>query len=151
MTLGTLDKEPGSTVNCAVGVFDIGNGQMKSRALFVDATRLRIIGNLDIELRSGALSGALRPHPKNPSLFSVNTPVTIGGTLDAPTVGLATFFLPGMFIRYSNPYTIFLGALIDSSSAQPDGSADCRAAYGKVGDARPESSELRRGLFNLLP
>jgi hypothetical protein len=151
MTLGTLDKEPGSTVNCAVGVFDIGNGQMKSRALFVDATRLRIMGNLDIELQSGALSGALRPHRKNPSLFSVNTPVTIGGTLDAPTVGLSTIFLPEMFIRYSNPYTIFLGALMNSSSAQPDGSADCRAAYGKVGEARPESSEQRRGLFNLLP
>jgi hypothetical protein len=96
------------------------------------------MGNLDVELRSGALSGALRPHPKNPRLFSISTPVNIGGRLDAPEVALATGGLPGLLIRYSNPYTIFLGALMDTASVQPDGSEDCRAAYGKSGEARPE-------------
>jgi hypothetical protein len=151
MALRTLDRDEGSRINCAVGVFDIDQGLMKSRALFVDTTRLRIMGNLDLELASGALAGALRPHPKNPSLFSINTPVNIGGTITAPHVAIATGALPGLLIRYSNPYTIFLGALMDTSSAQPDGSADCRAAYGKAGEARTEQGERRPGLLKLLP
>lgn len=151
MALGALDKDAASRINCAVGVFDIDQGQMKSRALFLDTTRLRIMGNLDVELASGALAGALRPQPKNPSLFSINTPLNIGGTVDAPQVALATGALPGLLIRYSNPYTIFLGALMDTSTAQPDGSEDCRAAYAKADAARPELSEQRRGLFRFLP
>jgi hypothetical protein len=151
MALRTLDRDTGSRINCTVGVFDIEQGMMKSRALFLDTTRLRIMGNLDIELASGALAGALRPHPKNPSLFSVNTPVNIGGTVVAPEVTLATGALPGQLIRYSNPYTIFLGSLLDMRSAQPDGSEDCRAAYAKADAARPELAEQRRGLFRFLP
>ncbi len=151
MALRTLDRDEGSRINCAVGVFDIDQGQMKSRALFVDTTRLRIMGNLDLELASGALAGALRPHPKNPSLFSINTPVNIGGSVAAPQVAIATGALPGLLIRYSNPYTIFLGSLVDTKSALPDGSEDCRAAFAKADAARPERAEQRRGLFRFLP
>jgi uncharacterized protein involved in outer membrane biogenesis len=150
LVLGALDKDADSRINCAVGVFDVANGQMKSRALFIDATRLRIMGNLDVDLQIGALAGALRPRPKNPRLLSVNTPLNIGGRLDAPEVALASTALPGLLIRYSNPYTIFLGALMDTSSAQPDGSADCRAAYGKAGEARPELRGRRPSLLQQL-
>lgn len=151
LALSSLDRDASSRINCAVGVFDIDKGVMKSRALFLDTTRLRIMGNLDVELASGALSGALRPHPKNPSLFSVNTPLTVGGTVDAPQVALATGALPGLLIRYSNPYTIFLGSLMDVRSSKPDGSDDCRAAYAKADAARPELGEQGRSLFRLLP
>jgi hypothetical protein len=66
-------------------------------------------------------------------------------------VTLATGALPGQLIRYSNPYTIFLGSLLDMRSAQPDGSEDCRAAYAKADAARPELAEQKRGLFRFLP
>ena len=110
-----------SKINCAVGVFDIDKGVMKSRALFVDTTLLRIMGNLDVDLVAETLDGGLRPSPKNPRLFNVSTPIGISGTLQEPKVSIATSALPELLIRYSNPYTIFLGALMDTENAKADG------------------------------
>ena len=134
----TLDPESGSKLNCAVGVFDIGKGLMKSRALFADTTRMRIIGNLDLDLRARTLDGGLRPFPKNPALFRISTPVDISGTFDAPRVSLATTALPELLIRFSNPYTLFLGTLVETRSSKADGSDDCRAAFEKAKFARSE-------------
>ena len=136
----TLEPDAQSTVNCVVGVFDLGKGLMRSRALFADTTRMRLIGNLDIDLRSNVLDGALRPFPKNPALFRISTPVDISGTIAAPRVSLATSALPELLLRYSNPYTIFLGTLAETRSSKPDGSDDCRAAYAKAESARTEPS-----------
>jgi hypothetical protein len=134
-----------------VGVFDIDKGIMKSRALFLDTTRLRIMGNLDVDLAARSLDGGLRPYPKNPRLFSVTTPVNISGTFDAPKVSPSTSALPELIIRYSNPYTIFLGSLMDTESAKADGSDDCRAAYARSEAARPELGDELRKLFRLRP
>ncbi|MDX1375279.1 MAG: AsmA family protein, partial [Burkholderiales bacterium] len=151
LVVRTLDKSRGSKINCVVGVFDVDKGVMKSRALFVDTTRLRIMGNLDVDLAARTLDGGLRPRPKQPRLFSVSTPVDISGTFDRPKVSLATSALPELIARYWNPYTIFLGSLMDATSAEADGSGDCRAAYARAEAARPElGNELRR-VFRFLP
>jgi len=151
LVMNTLDQSRQSKINCAVGVFDIDKGVMKSRALFVDTTLLRIMGNLDVDLVAETLDGGLRPSPKNPRLFNVSTPIGISGTLQEPKVSIATSALPELLIRYSNPYTIFLGALMDTENAKADGSDDCRAAYAKADSARPELGEARRSLFRFLP
>ncbi|MEJ2174694.1 MAG: hypothetical protein P8Y76_07240 [bacterium] len=150
VVMNTLDQSRQSRINCAVGVFDIDKGVMKSRALFVDTTRLRIMGNLDVDLSARTLDGGLRPHPKQPRLFSVATPVDISGTFDEPKVSLTTSALPELIIRYSNPYTIFLGSLMETESAAADGSDDCRAAYAKADSARLELGEERRKFFKFL-
>jgi len=97
------------------------------------------------------VDGGLRPHPKNPQLFAVNTPVDLSGTLEDPKVALSTSTLPGLVLRYSNPYTMFLGMLTDTRNAKPDGSDDCRAAYAKANEARPESRERGFEPLNFLP
>jgi len=151
LSLRRLDQASASKVNCAVGVFDVDRGMMKSRALFIDTTRLRLTGNLDVNLVTHRVDGGLRPHPKNPQLFAVNTPVDLSGTLEDPKVALSTSTLPGLVIRYSNPYTMFLGMLTDTRNAKPDGSDDCRAAYAKANEARPESRERGFEPLNFLP
>ncbi len=151
LVLRTLDQSQASKINCVVGVFDIDKGIMRSRALFLDTTRLRIMGNLDVDLAARSLDGGLRPRPKNPRLFSVTTPVNISGTFDAPKVSPSTSALPELIIRYSNPYTIFLGSLMDTESAKADGSDDCRAAYARSEAARPELGDELRKLFRLRP
>jgi uncharacterized protein involved in outer membrane biogenesis len=151
LTLRTLDTASSSKVNCAVGVFDVDKGLMKSRALFIDTTRLRIIGNLNINLSTRTLEGGLRPHPKQPKLFAVDTPLSVSGTLGAPKVSLASGMLPSLLIRYSNPYTMFLGALTGSEGGAPDGSDDCRAAYAKASESRPVPAEGGPRPFGIIP
>jgi len=151
LTLKTLDSSRDKKVNCAVGVFDIKDGEAKSRALFIDTTRLRILGNLDVNLSSGMLDGGLRPHPKNPTLFNVSTPVRISGTVDHPKVSIASSALPELVFRYVSPYTMLLGMLSETENAKPDGSDDCRAAYAQAKDARPELKNSGNNPFKFLP
>ena len=151
LTLDRLDPKRDKKVNCAVGVFDIKDGEMKSRALFIDTTRLRIVGNLDVNLSTGALDGGLRPYPKNPRLFNVSTPVDISGTVEHPKVSIANSALPELVIRYVSPYTMLLSMLTETENAKPDGSDDCRAAYAKAKDARPELNNSGRNPFKFLP
>jgi hypothetical protein len=47
--------------------------------------------------------------------------------------------LPELIVRFSNPYTIFLGALVDTKSSKADGSDDCRAAFEKAEFARSQA------------
>ncbi len=150
LVLNTLERTRESKINCAVGVFDLDKGVMKSRALFVDTTRLRIVGNFDVDLGMRTLHGAFRPHPKNPRLFNVSTPIDISGTFEQPRVSLATSALPALLIRYSNPYTMFLGTLIETEGAKADGQDDCRAAYARTHAARPEGSGGWQRLFKFL-
>jgi len=150
LVFNVLDRSRQSKINCVVGVFDVDQGVMKSRALFIDTTLLRIIGNLDVDLAAETLNGGLRPNPKNPRLFNVSTPLRISGTFEHPEVSAATSALPELLIRYSNPYTIFLGALMETENAAPDGSADCRAAYAKADAARPELGDRAPGFFRFL-
>jgi len=150
LVLNTLDRSRASKINCAVGVFDIEAGVMKSRALFVDTTQLRIMGNLDVDLSARTLDGGLRPSPKNPRLFNVATPIRISGTLDHPDVSMASSALPELLIRYSNPYTMFLGTLMETENAKADGRDDCRAAYARTAAARPEGRGEWRSLFRFL-
>jgi uncharacterized protein involved in outer membrane biogenesis len=150
LVFSILDRSRQSKINCVVGVFDVDKGVMKSRALFIDTTQLRVIGNLDVDLPAETLNGGLRPNPKNPRLFNVSTPLRISGTFEHPRVSAATSALPELLIRYSNPYTIFLGALMETENAEPDGSADCRAAYAKADAARPELGDRTPGFFRFL-
>jgi uncharacterized protein involved in outer membrane biogenesis len=151
LTLDRLDRARDKKVNCSVGVFDVKEGRAKSRALFIDTTRLRILGNLDVNLSTGALDGGLRPYSKNPRLFNVSTPVDISGTLDHPKVSIANSALPELVIRYASPYTMLLGMLTQTENAKPDGSDDCRAAYAEAKNARPELKNATRHPFKFLP
>ena len=151
LTLDRLDRAQNKKVNCAVGVFDVKHGQAKSRALFIDTTRLRILGNLDVNLLTATIDGGLRPYPKNPSLFNVSTPVDISGTLEHPKVSIADRALPDLVIRYASPYTMLLSMLTQTENAKPDGSDDCRAAYAKAKDARPEIERSGHNPFKFLP
>jgi uncharacterized protein involved in outer membrane biogenesis len=151
LTLDRLDRAQNKKVNCAVGVFDVKDGQAKSRALFIDTTRLRILGNLDVNLVTATIDGGLRPYPKNPSLFNVSTPVDISGTLEHPKVSIANSALPELVVRYASPYTMLLSMLTQTENAKPDGSDDCRAAYAKAKDARPEIERSGHNPFKFLP
>jgi len=147
----TVDQASTSKVNCAVGVFRVERGKMASSALFIDTTRLRFTGSLDIDLVTHALDGGLRPHPKNPRLFAVNTPVKLSGTIEDPKFSLATSALPELLVRYSNPYTMFLGMLTEIGDSNPDDSEECRAAYAKTQEAHPATRQRDSGPFKFLP
>lgn len=128
----TLDPAKDSRINCGVATFQVDKGVLKSEALMLDSPRIRAAGELTIDLNSGKLNGLIAPKSKSAELFSSRAPVTIGGTLTAPTVAPAA----GSVLLTGARYFYFAYAyLFDTASGgqlAADGRPDCIAAYEKV-------------------
>ncbi len=75
-----------SRINCAAGRMTIVNGRLTALPLILDGTRVRVNASLEVGFPGGTLIGHAAPLPKQPKLFRAWLPVSIGGTLAAPTV-----------------------------------------------------------------
>lgn len=83
-----LTKDQPVAVRCLVADFAVENGLASSRALVLDTTDTVVTGQGRIDLGSEAMNIRFEAHPKDASLLSARTPVTIGGTLGKPKVGI---------------------------------------------------------------
>lgn len=75
-------------VRCIVGDFDIRQGVMQSRALVIDTTDTNIGGQGTVNLGNESLDLRFLAEPKDPSPLSGRTPITIGGTMANPEIGV---------------------------------------------------------------
>ena len=74
-------------LRCAAVAFDVKQGQMDSRVILLDTVDTIVHGQGRIGLSQGALDLSLRPDPKDAGLFSLRSPLRVGGTFGAPEVG----------------------------------------------------------------
>ena len=129
----TLDPGAESTVNCGVAIWDVEKGVARTEAFFADTTRVRVIGNIELELGSGRLSGNLTPRAKNPQLFSVAPAVTLSGTVDAPDATLAPMSLITAPLQFIAPLHTFA---FDWLRRAGEGELGCREAFQTAREAR---------------
>jgi uncharacterized protein involved in outer membrane biogenesis len=71
-----------TTVNCAIGEFDLKEGVLTSRRLLIDTTNTRAEGSALVNLPGNAIEARLVPQAKVPQFFALATPVEVTGTLD---------------------------------------------------------------------
>lgn len=71
-------------LNCLVGRFDIAGGIADATVLMVDSERVTVGGEGTIDLAAQTLDMRLVPQPKDPSLFSLATPILLTGPLADP-------------------------------------------------------------------
>jgi len=71
-----------SSINCAVGQFDLDRGRFQAVRLTIDTGRSRTEGDGWIDLGADEVFLRLTPRPKVPQFFSLATPVEVRGTLD---------------------------------------------------------------------
>ena len=71
-------------LNCMVGRFDIEKGIADATVLMVDSERVTVAGEGTIDLAAQTLDMRLVPRPKDPSLFSLATPILLTGPLSDP-------------------------------------------------------------------
>jgi len=135
-----VDPAAESKLNCAVGVFDVKDGALTSRAFFADTTRVRIIGELQANLATRQLSGRLSPHAKNPGLFTVAPSLGVAGTLESPQVMVTPASLITAPLRLFLPIRAFSQDWVNATGVPADGSAGCHAAFKQaraVGSEKP--------------
>ena len=80
------EKEEATKINCAVGYFDIKEGEIQSDAILIDTKEITVGGFGTIDLSSENIDLILTPQPKNPTLATLAHPVRISGHLSDPDV-----------------------------------------------------------------
>ena len=83
-----LGEDDNTTIRCVVGDFDVKNGLLKSNAFVFDTTDTNIQGDAQINLKNEGLAIRVEAHPKDASLLTLRTPITIGGTMKNPAIGI---------------------------------------------------------------
>ncbi len=104
--LPKLHLQTQSKINCLVGRFDMNDGVMKPKPLFMDTTRTQVNAKGEINFRNERINLRLIPHSKRPKFFSLSTPVVVEGSFSDFRVGLRTHDLLGTAIRMA--YTLVL-------------------------------------------
>jgi len=85
------EAEPVTKLNCAVGYFDIDEGEMKTDNVLIDTQRVTIAGAGTLNLASENMDLILTPRPKDPSLVSLAHTVRFTGPLSDPDVSRDKF------------------------------------------------------------
>jgi AsmA family protein len=71
-------------LNCLVSRFDIANGIADATVLMIDSDRVTVGGEGTVDLVRQTLDMRLVPLPKDPSLFSLATPILLKGPISDP-------------------------------------------------------------------
>lgn len=83
-----LGEDKNTTIRCAVGDFGVKNGLLSSNIFVFDTTDTNIQGDAKINLKNEALDIRAEAHPKDGSILALRTPITVGGTMKDPSIGI---------------------------------------------------------------
>jgi AsmA family protein len=88
--LGLLlgDKNQKTAIRCSVMDFQAQQGTLAEKTFFVDTTDVLINGRGDINLQDEKLNLQLKGDPKHIRFTRVRAPITVGGTLAHPSIGI---------------------------------------------------------------
>ena len=87
--LGVLiSQDEPVAIRCAAGALDLRDGQLQTRSLLVDTTDSLVTVSGTVNLATERMDMKVSTASKGPSVFSVQTPVTLQGPLRDPNVGI---------------------------------------------------------------
>jgi uncharacterized protein involved in outer membrane biogenesis len=130
--LRSLDPNARSEVECAAASLDIASGVLSTSSFFVDTTLVRVIGQVDVDLTTRALSGRLRPVSKQPELFTVAPTMLLGGRIGDPRVTVAPENVVLAPLRFATPLASFALDFVGAKGRRNEGRVGCREAYERA-------------------
>jgi len=83
-----LGKDKSTDIRCAIGDFKVEDGLLTSEIFVFDTTDSNIEGNARINLKDETIDAEVETHPKDMSIFTARTPITVTGRLKQPDIGL---------------------------------------------------------------
>lgn len=147
-------------LNCLVSRFEMSNGIARSKVLMIDSDRVTVAGDGKIDLGAQTVDMRLVPRPKDPSLFSLATPILLTGPLSDPKpapdpVGVAKGIGGIAAGAMIGPIGVLLPFLSAGNEDNPCPAA-IAAAEGKTGAGGSKATKEQdkpgaiEGLFNKL-
>jgi uncharacterized protein involved in outer membrane biogenesis len=141
--LRSLDPNSRSEVECAAASLDLADGVASTSAFFVDTTRVRIVGQVDADLTTHALSGRLRPVSEQPELFTVAPTMQLGGTMENPRVTVAPENVVLAPLRFATPLAKLALDFVGARGRLVEGRVGCREAYERARKLRAAAGGAR--------
>ncbi len=124
-----LDDADKSVLNCVVAVFDGKDGQLEQHVLLADTSRMRVLGETEVDFKQRQLSMLLRPKAKRAQIFGLATPVQVSGSFDDFKIAIANGGLITTALRFvTSPVVAPLRWLIEAP-LEADGSELCHQAW----------------------
>jgi uncharacterized protein involved in outer membrane biogenesis len=129
--LPVIDPANASKVNCAIGRFELKNGELSDKGIFIDTSRMRVIGKGSSNFTNNEIQLYLRPSSKTPQFMSFALPIEVKGTFDDFHVGIRAADVLEVASQFATsviwvPLKMLFGQTIPS-----DGSDVCAAAEFK--------------------
>jgi AsmA family protein len=134
----TQDRQQ-TELRCGVAAFQADQGHLNAKTIVMDTTNVLITGRGSIDLQTERLDLALQGDPKKIRLVRLRAPISVGGSLSKPSVGIKpekTLLQAGagtVLAALLTPIAAVL-AFVDPGLAK---NADCSALMAQVG---PEGS-----------
>ncbi len=124
-----VDDEPSSTLNCMVARFDLEEGLMKEKTIFMDTTRMSVYADSTIDFKAEEIEVLAAPEAKRPEYFSLATPVKIHGTFDDFNIGINKLSIAKTAVSFiTSPITVPFKRLF-SGKIPADGKIACEEAW----------------------
>lgn len=127
-----MDKETEknkSVVNCFIMRFDMDEGFMQERIVYMDTTNMRVAGTAEVDFKTEKINMMMAPEAKTPEFFSLATPIQIKGNFKDFGLKLSGGDLFATVISFiTSPIHVPIRRiLVDEIPA--DGKDDCRKAW----------------------
>jgi AsmA family protein len=91
LAAGDEEKEKGMVpVQCLVSQFEVHDGVMSTKALVLETSDSTVTGSGSIDLGKETIDLTLLAHPKDASVLTASTPVTIKGTFRDPQIDVVS-------------------------------------------------------------
>jgi hypothetical protein len=127
-----VDDEPDSTLNCAVARFQMDDGLVQEKAIFLDTTRMSVNGDASIDFKAETIDVLAAPRAKRPEFFSLATPVKIHGTFSDFGLGINKVNLAKTVVSFiTSPITVPFRRLF-AGKLPADGKVACEEAWKRV-------------------
>ena len=129
--LPRLGPSDPSQLNCAVGTFQLQDGQMKDNVLMLDTSKMQVLGHSDIDFTHEKINLVLVPRAKSAQIFGLSLPVMVNGSFSDFGFGIPSGELIVTTIRFlTSPVIAPLRWLLEQP-LEEDGSNLCTLMYNE--------------------
>ena len=121
-----------SKINCLVVGLSMKDGLMKDKAIYMDTTKMRIVGKAQIDFKARKIDILLVPKAKRPEFFSLAIPIKVNGSFNDFSLGVNKLQLVGSAFSFiTSPIHVPLRRLF-SKQIPANGREACLEAWKKT-------------------
>ncbi len=132
-----VSEEEKSKINCLVVRFDIDDGIMAEKAMYMDTSNMRIAGKADIDFKNRKFKVIMAPKAKRPEFFSLAVPIKVDGTFNDFGFGIGITRLTGaVFSFITSPFHVPIRRVF-AKEIPEDGEEACRKAWAITEESTP--------------